>query len=355
MKRVWARALTARGSNRLMWSPLILLLRLATPIYQWFSRRHLARRKAACSALWRATVISVGNITVGGSGKTPVVMYMAQKFIAAGKKVAIVHSGYGRKISDDVYIDYGRGSEYSIEATGDEVAMMAQQYSAAAFAVGRDKKLMTAETDRRFSPDVIIIDDGYQRLDIRKKLDIVVVGPRVLVERSRLFPGGVLRESLEALGRADAVFVITSGEPENRAQADAVIRRHNTGAPILHWRMFLDGAEGGGKTIDLEQLADMRPYLFAGIGSFARMYDMVTQAGIQPAGASEFGDHHEYRPSDIERLKRLAAQTGADGYLTTAKDLVKLADHTFDKPLYGLRLVVSPDDAVVLDRLIGLG
>ncbi|MDD4052995.1 MAG: tetraacyldisaccharide 4'-kinase [candidate division Zixibacteria bacterium] len=355
MKRGWAKALTARGVDRLLWSPLILLLRLATPIYQWFSRRHLARRKAACSALWRATIISVGNITVGGSGKTPIVMYIAQRFIAAGKKVAIVHSGYGRKPSDDVYIEYGHGSEFSVEAIGDEVAMMARRLPSAAFAVGRDKKRITAEADRRYSPDVIILDDGYQRLDIQKNLDIVVINPQVLLERRRLFPGGVLRESVETLGRADAVFVMVGDEPENRAQSETVIRRHNAVVPILHWRMFLDGAESGSKTIGLEQLAGMRPYLFAGLGSFARMYDMVTRAGIRPAGVSEFDDHHEYRQADVERLKRLAARAGADGYLTTAKDLVKLADRAFDKPLYCLHLAVSPDDAAIFDRLIGLG
>lgn len=355
MKRVWARALTACGISRLLWSPLILLLRLATPIYQWFSRRQLAQREAACSALWHADVISVGNITVGGSGKTPVVMYLCQKIIASGKKVAVVHSGYGRRTADDLFIDYGHGSEFSVEAAGDEVAMMARRLPAAAFAVGRDKKRMTAEVDRRFSPDVIIIDDGYQRRDIRKKLDIVVINPRVLLERAHLFPGGMLRESMETLRRADAVFVITGGEPENRVQTEAVIRRYNAAAPILHWRMFLDGAESDGKTIGLERLAGKRPYLFAGLGSFARMYDMVTRAGIRLAGASEFDDHHEYRQADVERLKRLAARSGADGYLTTAKDLVKLADRAFDMPMYCLRLAVLPEDAAALDRLVGLG
>jgi tetraacyldisaccharide 4'-kinase len=355
VNRLWARVLAARGRERIVWSPLILLLRLTTPIYQWFSRRHLARRKAACSASWRAAVISIGNITVGGSGKTPVVLVLAQRFITAGQKVAIVHSGYGRKTAADVFIDYGHGPDVSVETTGDEVAMMALQLPEAAFAVGRNKKQMTVEADRRFSPDVIIIDDGYQRLDIRKKLDIVLINPHVLMQRPRLFPGGVLRESVETLERADAVFVITDDEPTNREETVATIRRYNTTAPVLPWRMFLDGVDSDGKTISLGQLTAGRPYLFAGLGSFTRMYDMVTRAGITPAGYRDFGDHYRYRPSDIERLQRLAGRSGADSYLTTAKDRVKLAHLEFDKPLHCLRLAMVPDDSAALDRLVGLG
>lgn len=353
MNRLWTHAMAARGGGRIVWLPVILLLHLATPFYQWFSRRHLARRRAACSASWRATVISVGNITVGGSGKTPVTLYLAQRFIAAGKKVAIVHSGYGRKSAEDLFVDFGQGPKFSVDATGDEVATMAQRIPAAAFAVGRNKKFMTAEADRRFSPDVIVIDDGFQRLDIRKNLDIVIVNPDMLRQSPRLFPGGSLREPFDALGRADAVFIMVADRLEKFEEVETAVRRHNSAAPILHWWMFLDGAEEDGKTVGLEHLAARRPYLFAGIGSFARMYDMVTRAGITPVGWHDFGDHHRYRDSDVERLQRRAENTGADSYLTTAKDKVKLAHRRFDKPLYCLRLAVAPGDPAALDRLVG--
>lgn len=354
MSRLWAKATAARGWSRALWSPLILLLRLTTPIYQWFSRRHLARRKASCSPVGRATVISVGNITVGGSGKTPVVIHMAERLLAHGKKVAIVHSGYGRRSEEDVFVEYDQGPNCAVDTIGDEVAMMTRRLPTAAFAVGRDKKNVAGEADRRFAPDVIIIDDGYQRLDIQKNLDIVVISPDVLAGRARLFPGGILRERLETLERAHAVFIMHADEIMLRERIDAAARGFNAAAPMIHWRLTLDGAETDGKVVGLESMRGLRPYLFAAIGSFPRMYDMVTRAGIQPAGWFDFGDHHRYTDADGERLRHVAERCGADAYLTTPKDAVKLGGLRFDRPVYTLRLAAEPLDTEALDRLMEL-
>lgn len=354
MNRLWAKATAARGWPRALWSPLLALLRLITPVYQWFSRRHLAQRQASRSSVGRATVISVGNITVGGSGKTPVVIHLAERLIARGKKVVVIHSGYGRRSRDNAFIDYGRGSDCSVDAVGDEVAVMARRLPAAAFAVGRDKKRLAQDADRRLAPDVIVIDDGYQRLDIHKRMDIVLIGPETLSRRLALFPRGALRERPETLCRADVVFVMHPDDGKRPEAIEAAIRRYNPAAPILPWRLKLEGAEINGKTVGLDALADTRWYLFAGIGSFSRMYDMVTRAGIHLAGWRDFGDHHRYSRADIDRLRRAAAECGADGYLTTAKDAVKLSGQRFDRPVYTLRLAAEPDDPTALDRIVEL-
>ncbi|NMC42886.1 MAG: tetraacyldisaccharide 4'-kinase, partial [candidate division Zixibacteria bacterium] len=222
----------------------------------------------------------------------------------------------------------------------------------AAFAVGRDKKQVGGEADRRFAPDVIIIDDGYQRLDIQKNLDIVVISPDIFAGQARLFPGGILRERLETLERAHAVFIIHADEIMLRERIDAAARGFNAAAAILHWRLTLDGAETNGEIIGLESLLGLRPYLFAGIGSFPRMYGMVTHAGIQPAGWHDFGDHHRYTQADIERLPRAAERCRADTYLTTAKDAVKLGGLRFDRPVYTLRLAAQPVETEALNRML---
>lgn len=354
MSRLWAKATAARRWSRALWSPLILLLRLTTPIYQWFSRRHLARRKASCSPVGQAKVISVGNITVGGSGKTPVVIHIAERLIGLGRKVVIVHSGYGRRSQETVFVEYGMGPDCAVDAVGDEVAMMARRMPMVAFAIGRDKKQVAIQADRQFAPDVIIIDDGYQRLDIQKNLDIVVIGPDILAGQAHLFPGGILRERLETLERAHAVFIMHADEIMLRERIEAAARQVNAAAPMIHWRLTLDGAETDGKVVGLESMRGLRPYLFAAIGSFPRMYDMVTRAGIQPAGWFDFGDHHRYTDADVERLRHVAERCGADTYLTTAKDAVKLGGLRFDRPAYTLRLAVEPEDTAALDRILEL-
>ncbi len=369
MKRFWELVVNARGADRFYCFPFLFLFRLITPPYQALSQWNLRRRKARCSGGWKAKVISVGNITVGGSGKTPVVIELAGRFIAKSKSVVIVHSGYGRKSKFDCLIGYNRGDDYSVDQTGDEVAMMTRLAPQAGFAVGRDKKRMVALADQDLSPDVIIIDDGYQRLDIKKDVDIAVVnsalsdlffnnhsgeGEKRRRRRLRLFPGGILRERPETLERADAVFVVNAGSDKAGERLSSKVERYDSKAQLVNWRLFFEGAELNGAPVDLNRIKEGKPFLFAGIGSFERLLTMIEDTGIKLSGYYRFGDHYEYDKLDIDHLRNLAGDAGADCYLTTAKDLVKLAHQSFDRPLYCLNLAARPDDGALVDGIIGL-
>ena len=361
MRRFWELVINARGRDRIYCLPFLLLFHLITPLYQFFSRRQLRSRHEACSGGWQARVISVGNITVGGSGKTPIVICLAQRLLSAGKKVAIVHSGYGRKKTDDLLFDSAKGKDYPIERIGDEVAMMARMLPNVAFSVGRDKKKMVTLADREHKPDVILIDDGYQRLDIKKDLDIAVIGVELLTrdtsvrkQRLHLFPGGILREPMSALARADAFFM-TGSAPDLSLVKDVVsLRTFNSRAPIVSWELALAEVEHDGNVLPVETLRERRPYLFAGIGSYDRLKNMLKDLDLSLAGDYGFGDHVDYDRSDLEMLKRLADGAGADCYLTTAKDRVKLPPGGLDKPLYCLLLRAQPTDRHVVDGLLGL-
>jgi tetraacyldisaccharide-1-P 4'-kinase len=148
MKRLWEIVVTSQGADRFYSSPFLAAFRLATPVYQFFSRRHLRKRRGHRSREWQAKMISVGGITVGGAGKTPIVAYLAERVISDGRKVAIVHSGYGRKRTQDHIIEYGKAGDYAVADIGDETAMLARMIPQAAFAIGRDKKQMAAQLDR---------------------------------------------------------------------------------------------------------------------------------------------------------------------------------------------------------------
>jgi tetraacyldisaccharide 4'-kinase len=293
---------------------------------------------------------------VGGAGKTPVVQYLAEMLIAEGKNVAIVHSGYGRRRNEDRIIGYGKAPGMSPDVVGDEVAMLAGAVPSAAFAVGRDKKQMLTDLDAEFKPDVAIIDDGYQRLDIEKDIDMALVPASFLIHghdrmiRRMLhpFPRGILRERPNALERADMIG-ITGGEDEVSSVADTPwIREYGQGKPLVRWIFELAGAACEGHEISLDQLRKRRPYLFAGIGSYPRLLKMIRVANIPLVGEYSLGDHFDYDRLDIDMLARLGTTAGADCYLTTAKDVVKLPTDAFDKPLYCLRLAVRPAET---DRL----
>jgi len=356
VRRLWEIVIASRGADRFYCFPFLAFFRLVAPVYQFFSRRHLHRRSKKRSRDWDARVISIGGITVGGAGKTPIVQYLADMLVADGRKVAIVHSGYGRKRNEDRIIGCGETPGMDAALLGDEAAMLARSVPSAAFAVGRDKKRMLMEIDASHKPAVAIIDDGFQRLDIAKEIDMAIIPASILIHthdrhiRRTLhpFPRGILRERPQALKRAD-VIGITGSEDEISAAADTGwIREYGRGKPVIRWIFELAGAECDGKEISLDELRKREPYLFAGIGSYPRLLKMVRAANIPLVGEYSLGDHFEYDRLDIEMLARLGSSAGADCYLTTAKDVVKLPTDAFDKPLFCLRLAVRPAER---DRL----
>lgn len=348
MRRFWELVVTSQGADRFYCFPFLLLFRLLTPVYQFFSRRHLRRRARRRSRDWQVKVISVGSITVGGAGKTPIVAYLAGQLIARGKKVAIVHSGYGRRRTADVIIGYGEGRKSPVAEIGDETAMLAREVPQAAFAVGRDKKKMLVRVDRELHPDVVIIDDGYQRLDVAKELDIATISAafarrnrgRRLERQLHLFPRGILREPPSSLARADTVFLI--GAEAELSSIDEAVWGGAASRSIMRWVFSLTGALCGDETVPLERFNARRPFLFAGIGSYDRLLGMVRDGGVPICGDYRFGDHFDYDKLDVAMLGRLSSAAGADCYLTTAKDLVKLPVEAFDKPVFCLRLDVRP-------------
>ncbi|MFH1701003.1 MAG: tetraacyldisaccharide 4'-kinase [Candidatus Zixiibacteriota bacterium] len=359
MKRFWEIVVDSRGSDRFYCFPFLLLFRIIAPIYQLFSRMNLRNRKNRCSREWNARVISVGNISVGGTGKTPIVIWLARYFLEQEKKVAIVHSGYGRSSNNCIVVEPGKFNGLNYKDVGDEVSMMAQQLSNAGFAVGRDKKKMVKLIDEKLSPEIILIDDGYQRLDIQKDIDLAILPAEVFNKDSenekknwRMFPVGKLREPLDSISRADAIMFIQSGKEEidNSSQ---LYRNFNAMAPCMIWKYSWDGVMLGNQKLPVSGLKNHKPFLFAGIGSFSRLQDMLKESGIDLAGSYSFGDHYDYDKSDFAHLRVLSDNCGADCYLTTAKDMVKLPQEGLDMPIYSLSLKVEPFDEEVLSKILG--
>lgn len=353
MNKFWEIVINSRGKDRFYCFPFLFLFRLLTPIYQYFSRRHLRKRQQERSREWTARVISIGNITVGGSGKTPIIVRLATEFMAAGKKVVIVHSGYGRESKADFIIPAHSSEEYTPGQIGDETAMMRRMLPSAGFAVGKNKKAMVKAADTELSPDIILIDDGFQRLDIAKDLDIAIVSGDLFPDRDnkaarkklRLFPSGILRESVEALKRADMLFAINHPEREMTARLD----ERGISKPVYGWRLSFAGIYKDDKRVSPDEADALEPFLFAGIGSFDRLLDMTAAEGMNIRGSHNFGDHYEYDAVDFEHLRDLRINAKADCYLTTAKDVVKLPSGGLDAPLYCLELDATPLD----ERLIG--
>lgn len=242
----------------------------------------------------RATVICVGNLTVGGSGKTPVAIALARLLRDRGIPVALLSRGYGRKHRGALLVQ----PNHDVRAVGDEGLLLAR---VAPTIVARDRaagaKLAESEGAR-----VILMDDGHQNFSLAKDLSIVVVDGETGFGNGKIIPAGPLRESVaQGLSRADAVVIMGDGSPDLAGFAGPVLRAY------LETESRLDGR---------------RFVAFAGLGRPDKFFAMIRSLGAELAAAISFADHHVYSPAEISDLRKRAEETNA-ALITTEKDIVR--------------------------------
>src|SRR5215467_15995356 len=264
-------------------------------------------------------VVSVGNLSVGGSGKTPFVLLLGELLRARGVKFDILSRGYGRKTKGVALVE----PSGSASAFGDEPLLMARKLGVPVI-VGEDRYEAGRFAEGKFGAQLHLLDDGFQHRALMRDFDIVMVTPDDA--RDRLLPAGRLRESLASLRRADAV-VLTSG-----ASADSF--------PVegkAVWRVR--------RGIVPENVPE-RPVVFCGIARPQNFTLQLRTAGIEPAAEAFFRDHHFYSEHDIRELLNLKQTSEADGFVTTEKDAINLGRYlsTLD-PLAVVRVKMDLVDA----------
>jgi tetraacyldisaccharide 4'-kinase len=304
-------------------------------------RRHLAR-----------PVISVGNLSMGGTGKSPVVAAIAQWLIAAGERPSILSRGYGRADEPDGVVVVADGSRIlaAIDQAGDEPLMLARQVPGACVCVSPDRYLSGTLAERQLGCTVHILDDGFQHIQLARALDVLVttIGE---IPQGKVIPFGRLREPMDAAARAHVLVVsdATAGAATAEAwrlgisQSCGTIR--SLGSPVL---VNDAGAGVPGATLSAPSAAEP-VFAVAAIANPSRFADSVRAAGWNVAGTSAFSDHHRYSRADLDRIGREAQTAGARVVFTTDKDAVRfepLAPLPF--PLYRLPLVTAFDPADVL-------
>lgn len=291
---------------------------------------------AAASARIRAApqrapvpVISVGNLTAGGAGKTPVALDITARLAARGAAPAVVMRGYGAKVKGALRVDPAR---HSAAHTGDEALLHA---AAAPVWVAPDRRA-GAEAAAAAGCGVIVLDDGHQNRALEKTLSIVVIDGADGFGNGRLLPAGPLREPVRAgLARADAV-VILGGDARGCAALAP------PGAPVLRAEALPDAAA---RALCGESCA-----AFAGIGRPEKVFKTMRAAGLKLVSARAFADHHVYAPAELARMKDAAAAQGAR-LVTTAKDFVRLPqDARGGVTPFGVRLAWGDEGA--LDSLL---
>ncbi|MBK7140644.1 MAG: tetraacyldisaccharide 4'-kinase [bacterium] len=339
LEKIW-KAILRRGSLSLLMLPAFLLWIVSLFYRAGFA---LKRRMAGNPLKLSVPVVSVGNITVGGSGKTPMVEFLARHLVDAGIRVAIVSSGYGRT-NEISFVEEGyKVQERSTDDTGDEVMLLANSVPEAHFSVDRSKTEAARRVAESGLVDVIIVDDGFQHFKLARDLDILAFDAAVRPQMLRPFPYGMLREPVSALSRADVIIITRSNFAKDRTAIRKMIQKHNPNAPLYHAHFSVTELIGSDKRYPVKYLEDKSVFLFAGIGNFRSLRKQVNSLAGDLDFALELSDHQQYDQAMLEKIKKLADEHESDLVLTTGKDWVKLGDFDFGRESYYLGLSIDLD------------
>jgi tetraacyldisaccharide 4'-kinase len=299
--------------------------------------------------------VSVGNLTVGGTGKTPFTLFLAKRLQSHGLRVGIVSRGYLRARSGapaELVADGGQ-LKISPEDAGDEPAMMAKSFSGP-IAVAK-RRLDGIELLSRLGPlDAVILDDGFQHVRLSRDVDLVLVSNERGFGNGWMLPAGPMRDSIRAVGRADAIIVMSSGTGASAIRPSQM--KKLTARKVLHAsvrpRALLLIENGVWRETPLG-LGGRRVLAVSGLADPSGFYAMLRELDAELVGVFEYPDHHAYTNADWQAIVNAMRET--DLVVTTEKDLVKLERFPFPRDsLYALKLEVTMDaaDARALDELI---
>jgi tetraacyldisaccharide 4'-kinase len=295
-------------------------------------------------------VVSIGNLTVGGTGKTPAVELAVRTLRELGHRPAILSRGYGRRGGGIHVVADATSIRLDADAAGDEPFLLARQLPGVPIVVGANRHDAGREAVERFGASVVVLDDGFQHRTLMKDLDIVMVRARAPWGNGRLLPAGPLREPLAALARAHLLVVTSARDAADIAEPAAAARVHAPGVPIVTARHVPTACweTTAMRELGVNAVHGLKLFAFAGIGAPDGFRDTLAEAGALDAGFMRFPDHHWYTRDDLTALERRAHAASAVGLVTTEKDWVRLRRSAAPgMPLYVLavRLVLLSGEA----------
>jgi|JI9StandDraft_1071089.scaffolds.fasta_scaffold00848_6 tetraacyldisaccharide 4'-kinase len=284
-----------------------------------------------------ARVISIGNLTVGGTGKTPVVIDTARRLLSQGKKVAVLSRGYGRKSKDDILVvSKGAGPVVSSEDSGDEPYQIAQSVPGLIVIVGARRVDTQAVAIKQFGAEVLILDDGFQHLPLLRDTDVVLWDYNDDIGSQSLVPAGRLREPMAALTRA--THIVISKLPQDLPDSDyqSLCARLRASAPDA----VLDGCSfvpldlvplkelplsASASVFPIADFARAKVLALSGIARPEVFIAQLKQNNLDVVDAISFGDHHWFSDSDLKSIEDKFKSAQVDFIITTQKDMTRLS------------------------------
>jgi len=275
----------------------------------WYERHPQSRRSLD------RPVISVGNLSVGGSGKTPIVAALARMLLDMGQRPAILSRGYARRRATDgvVVVSDGNHVLEPVENSGDEPQMLARALPGVPVLVCADRHLAGRLAEKQFDATVMLLDDGFQHLALGRNVDVLVMPASDLDDA--VLPSGRLREPLDAASSADCVLV--PGSREDASRVAAMFDR----MPVFRVTNHFGSLQG----LDASAPSGTRVVAVAGIARPERFFTTLREQGFEIVRELRFPDHHWFSSDDLDRIRTIAKDASADFVATTEKDAVRVA------------------------------
>jgi tetraacyldisaccharide 4'-kinase len=289
-------------------------------------------------------VISVGNLTWGGTGKTALTAQIAAQLISSGYRTAVISRGYGRKSKGFRIVSDGEGPILGWQNAGDEPYWIASHVSDLIVLVSEDRReaLKFLEKD---PPHVILLDDGFQNRQIARDLDLVLVDVSEALLNQKVIPFGKLREPLDSIRRADALILTHS----RMAQPETLewIASHIT-VPIFHGN-YVAISEDQGRSVEW---SGKKVAAFCAVGAPHHFFRMLNDYGADIVFKKEFRDHHSYTRDNLEELQAGAIISGAEALITTQKDAVKIENSWLRLPIVIVKAELQLEEKATFFDLI---
>ncbi len=292
--------------------------------------------------------VSIGNITVGGTGKTPLVALVAEVLAKKGEKVCILTRGYGRNNPNKrVLVSDGEKILTEVGQAGDEPFELAQKLTGKAVVIADANRVSAGNWAReRFGITCFILDDAFQHRKVRRDLDIICIDATNPFGNEKTLPSGILREPLENLKRADAIVITRANLTKDVLSLKSQISKYNRTCPIfvaenkisnlVKLEEFPTHPQKSLSQTDYRQTLRAADNLlaFCALGNPNNFFEQLRQEKFELVSPQKFPDHHFYTQKDIEKIVAQADQSGAKALLTTAKDAVKLKNLKFEVPCF---------------------
>ena len=299
--------------------------------------------------------ISVGNLTTGGTGKTPITAKITNHLTNKGYKVAILSRGYGSKLNSKEIniISDGEKIYYDAKIGGDEPVWLAQNCPKT-IVLTSSNRVQIAKYAQKLNCNVLILDDGFQHQKLGRDINIAVVDIEKQFGNKKVLPAGPLRESIKNIKRANKIIVVNKNlEQPNEEKLKSFysyLQKLNKNASISLCNTKIDGIYEINSQEPLTNLCEKTILAFSAIGQPEQFYNLLKQSGANIIKSISFADHHSYSQKDIDELLETAKDIGADTLITTEKDAVKIK--TFlqiaQKAIYALKLGIDWDAETIL-------